>query len=310
MSNSVSVSGSVLAAIEQNRQRLWALCYRMTGNRSDADDLAQEAVAKAMERAEQTSADDPTGWLVMLTTRLCLDHLRLARARRLTELIDPLDEPEWTIDATRASAENALVLQEDVRFAIVVALQCLSGRQRAALILRDVCGRSLAEIAETLDSNENAIKALLQRARVALAEARGRSDIDTPADRNVVERFARAVQAGSIEAIAAMLAEDVWGLVDGGGIVVTASKPTYGHRTVSRQWGNAKTKLKLPVVTEVRTINGEPAILIRLAANPTFVVALVHLETRAGQVAAQRVIRDPRRLARLCDLPSLSTSGG
>ena len=97
-----------------------------------------------------------------------------------------------------------------------------------------------------------------------------------------------------------MLADDVWGLVDGGGIVVTASRPTYGHRAVSRQWANAKTKLNLPVVTQVRLINGEPAIVVRLAANPTFVVAMVHLETRGRLVAAQRVIRDPRRLVRLC----------
>lgn len=306
MSDTGFVSAHVLAAIERNRRRVWALCYRMTGNRADADDLAQEAIARAIERAEQTTAEDPTGWLLTLTSRLCLDHLRHAKTRRrLTELVDPLDGPEWTIDRARPSAESALVLQEDIRFAIVVALQRLSGKQRAALILRDVCGLSLAEIAESVESNENAVKALLQRARVALSEVRGPSDVDTPADAGVVERFAQAVQAGSIEEITALLAEDVWGVVDGGGIVVTASKPTYGRRAVSRQWANAKTKLGVPVLAQVHRINGEAAIIVRLADAPPVVVALVHLETRGGRVAAQRVIRDPRRLVRFSDAPAL-----
>jgi RNA polymerase sigma-70 factor (ECF subfamily) len=123
MHDSCRVPANVLAAIEQNRRRLWALCYRMTGNRTEADDLTQEAIARAIERAEQTTAEDATGWLLQLTSRLCLDHLRQLKVRRrLTELVDPLDEPEWSIDPSRPSAENQLVLQEDIRFAIVVAL--------------------------------------------------------------------------------------------------------------------------------------------------------------------------------------------
>lgn len=178
--------------------------------------------------------------------------------RRLTELVDPLDEPEWAIDPERPSLENALILQEDLRFAIVVALQRLSVKQRAAIILRDVCGQSLAEIASTLESNENAVKALLLRARAELSEARGRHDVDLPVDIDVVERFARAIQVGSVEQITELLAEDVWRMVDGGGMVVTANKPTFGRRTVSQQWANARTKLGLPVLAHGRRRHGAP----------------------------------------------------
>lgn len=59
----------VLATIERVRKRLWAVCYRMTGNRSEADDLCQEAIARAIERADQSTADDPSGWIIRLTTR-------------------------------------------------------------------------------------------------------------------------------------------------------------------------------------------------------------------------------------------------
>jgi ketosteroid isomerase-like protein len=118
-------------------------------------------------------------------------------------------------------------------------------------------------------------------------------------DRRVVERFASAIQAGAIDDLTALLAEDVWGVIDGGGVVVTANKPTFGRRAVSRQWANAKARLGLPVLAEVRSVNGELAIHVRLAAAPAVLVAVVCLETRAGAVSALRVLRDPARLSRV-----------
>jgi RNA polymerase sigma-70 factor (ECF subfamily) len=289
----------LLAAIERNRRRVWAVCYRMTGQRADADDLAQEALARAIERFEQVAAHDPTGWLLRLTMRLCIDHLRHQKIeRRLTELVDPLNEPDWCVAASPARAPDfAAILREDTRFAVVVALQRLSPGQRAVLILHDVCSRPLDEIAETLQTNPNAAKALLHRARTALRSARVRDDIDVPVDRDVVERFAAAIEAGSIEALTALLAEDVWGVVDGGGLVQAPTKPTFGRRAVSRQWANGKRRLEgQPVTASILMLNGEPAIVIRLAGTPAVVVAVVHLQSRAGLVCALGVSRDPRRI--------------
>ena len=155
---------------------MWAICYRMTGNRSEADDLCQEAIARAIERADQSAAEDPSGWILRVTTRVCLDHLRHRKIeRRLSELVDPLDLPEMVADEERNSdPERTTILHED-RHAIIVALQRLTPRQRSAVILRDICDCSLGDVAETLGLNENATKALLQRARAALAETRRQS---------------------------------------------------------------------------------------------------------------------------------------
>src|SRR5215471_18073913 len=234
--------GRVRAALAQNQRRIWALCYRMTGRRSDADDLAQEAAARALDRCDQVSEDDATGWLLRLTTRLCIDHLRHRNVeRRLTELVDPLGGDDWCgAEQTTPDGEETVLLREDVRFAIVVALQALSPGQRAALILHDVCGRSLTEVAEVLGTNPNAAKAVLHRAHVAIAKARHDVDVDVPVDRRAVEQFAQAIEAGSIEAITELLAEDVWGIVDGGGVIQSPTKPTFGRRAVARQWTNAK----------------------------------------------------------------------
>src|SRR5258706_8823471 len=89
-------SRTLLAAIERSRKRLWALCYRMTGSGHDADDLSQEAIARAIER-EGTLVDHASleGWLMRIATTICLDHMRHRTVeRRATELIDPLDDPE------------------------------------------------------------------------------------------------------------------------------------------------------------------------------------------------------------------------
>ncbi len=285
-------------AVAQNRKRLWAICYRMTGLRADADELAQEAAARAIERSEQATGDNPTGWLLRLTTRLCIDHLRQKKIqRRVAEFVDPLRGDEWAIGEPRTTPDAVTLLREDVRFAVVVALQRLSERQRAVLILHDVCDCSLEEIAQLLETNSNAAKAALHRARVALAEARVHENVDVPVDRNVVERFAQAIEAGAIDRLTELLAPDVWGVVDGGGIVQTATKPTFGSRAVGRQWANAKRKLGQPVTAEIVLLNGEPAIVIRLTALPTVIVAVVHVESRAGRVVALRVNRDPRRFA-------------
>jgi RNA polymerase sigma-70 factor, ECF subfamily len=288
-----------LAAVERSRRRLWAICYRMTGSNQDADDLCQEAIARAIERADQTVAADPTGWLVRIATTTCLDHLRRATVReRVCSLVDPLDLPELAPGEAADDPERAAILREDVRYAVVVALQALNPRQRAALVLHDVCDRPIAEVAATLELAPNAAKALLHRARVALADARRHDDVDIPVDRGVVELLARAVEAGALDQIAALLADDAWGVVDGGGVIPVAESPSIGRDAVMRRFVNAWRRLdNVPLAAEVRRLNGEPAVIVRVAETPRVVVAMIHLESRARRITSLRIDRDPRRTA-------------
>jgi RNA polymerase sigma-70 factor (ECF subfamily) len=111
----------------QNRRRVWSICYRMTGVRAEADDLAQEAMARALERSSQARDSDAVGWLLQLTTTLCIDHLRRKKIeRRLTELVDPLADVDVAIG--ERGPEGSAILRDDLRFAVVVALQRLSPR--------------------------------------------------------------------------------------------------------------------------------------------------------------------------------------
>jgi RNA polymerase sigma-70 factor (ECF subfamily) len=162
-----------------------------------------------------------------------------------------------------------------------------------------VCERSLDEVAVTMGTNANAAKATLHRARVALAEARRHARVDVPVDEAVVEKLARAVAAGSIADLSVLLAPDVWGITDGGGLITTANKPSYGSRAVTRQWANAKRRFDVAVATDIVRLNGEPSIVIRLADAREVVVAVVHLETSGSLVRSLRVNRDPRRFVHL-----------
>ena len=288
-------STPLLAAIERNRGRLWRLCYRMTGDRSDADDLTQEAIARAIEREEQLLHHDALdGWLLRIATTVCLDHLRRRKVeRRATELIDPIDDVVLT---TPADPETATILRDDLRFAVVVALQNLPPRQRAALILHDVLDRPLAEVAEAVATNPNAAKALIARARARLARLRRRTDVDVPADRAVVDRLEQAIRTRSVEAFTALLAEGVWGVTDGGGVLRVAAKPVFGIRAVARGFASVNRRQPLPIAAAVRILNGEPAVIVTVPTAGNAVMASVHVETRADRVVALRVLRDPRRL--------------
>lgn len=290
-------SAALLATIERQRKRVWGLCYRMTGSRGDADDLGQEAIARAIEREEAlTHHESLDGWLLRIATTVCLDHLRRVRiARRPTELVDPVE-----IDTPGTpNPEAAAILRDDVRFAVVVALQRLSARQRAALLLYDVFDRPLAEVADTLGTNSNAAKALLARARAALASARRHTDVDVPADPAVVDRLVHAIETRSVDAFTALLADDVWGVTDGGGVLPVAAKPVFGVRAVSRGFASVDRRQPLPIAAHVRVLNGERTVVVTIPSASDAIMAAVHIETRGGRIVALRVARDPRRLAHI-----------
>jgi RNA polymerase sigma-70 factor, ECF subfamily len=291
----------VLAAVERCRRRLWAHCYRMTGRRAEADDLSQEAIARAIERADTLSAQQSVeGWLFRIATTACLDHLRrVKRVQGVTELVDPVAF-ETMDDGHGVSAEGAVLCGEDVRLAVVAALQHLPPKQRAVLLLHEICGLSLLEVADAVASNENAVKATLHRARVGLERSRGRVDVDARVDRELVERLARAFEARSVEALAALLVDDVWGVVDGGRAIKTARRPSVGAHALLQRFANLTKRLAgLRVTCRVVLLNGEPAVLTTLPDLADAVFSSVHIETREGRIAAMRVVRDPQKLAHL-----------
>ena len=215
------------------RRELQLHCYRILGSVQDAEDLVQETLLAAWRGLEQFEGRSSLrAWLYRIATNRCLNALRgRRRPREVPAMVEPpeptrLSEAIWLelypdvlLEEVADSApgpHTRYETREAVGLAFVTAVQHLPPRQRAVLALRDVLGFSGAEVASMLDTSEAAVKAALQRARATLAEHRpkgGREDAPARGsrrERELVDRFATAVERGDVDAVVSLLAADAW----------------------------------------------------------------------------------------------------
>ncbi len=213
------------------RRELEVHCYRMLGSVADAEDQVQETLVRAWRGIDGFEGRaSMRAWLYKIATNACIDLLRRRPARTmpaehgepgdpLAPLAPPSEELLWIEpcppalwEATPASPEARYSARESVQLAFVVALQHLPASQRAVLILRDVLGWSAAEVAELLDGTAASVNSTLQRARATLETRRDRPPAPPPDDpqvRTLLARYLRAWESGDVDALAALLHEDV-----------------------------------------------------------------------------------------------------
>jgi RNA polymerase sigma-70 factor (ECF subfamily) len=223
------------ALVESHRETLRLHCYRMLGSSHDSDDMVQETFVRAF-RAQHTLEDraTPRAWLHRIATNVCIDELakrpRRARGAEVGLPADPeappaagTPEAEWLEPAPSAwlsgttpeegSPAAQYMMKESVSLAFVAALQVLTPPQRAVLLLRDVVGLSAAETAEALACSVSSANSTLHRARVALEERVGPRAGWSPeagaVDQGLLERYMRAWDEGDLDAIIALLRDDV-----------------------------------------------------------------------------------------------------
>jgi RNA polymerase sigma-70 factor (TIGR02960 family) len=217
------------------RRELEFHCYRMLGSLQDAEDMLQETMLAAwrgLPRFEGRAS--LRGWLYTIATNRCLNAMRASSRRTPPRPEPPFEpprptrvgvEPTWLDPypdallgdvADIAPGPDARVEgRESVELAFIVALQCLPPRQRAVLLLRDVLGFRSTEVAEMLDTSDEAVKSALKRARDTLdsratAGATPPPAPDSAAERELVDRFVAAFLADDIDAIVALLTDDAW----------------------------------------------------------------------------------------------------
>jgi RNA polymerase sigma-70 factor (TIGR02960 family) len=209
------------AAVGPFRGEVTAHCYRMLGSLADAEDVVQETWLRAWQawpRFESRLDErerSVRAWLHKIATNRCLSFLGRAARRELpTEVTSAAQEVPWLEplpDDRMAYADHLdpaerLVAWESVELAFLVALQHLPPLQRAALLLREVLGYSAAETADLLDTSVASVNSALQRARVA--RERPAPDRGGTGTAELARRYADAWEAGDVDAIVAMLAED------------------------------------------------------------------------------------------------------
>jgi RNA polymerase sigma-70 factor (ECF subfamily) len=279
-------------AVTEHRSTLVGLAYRLLGSVTEAEDAVQEAFLR-LERHGTDGIDNVGGWLNRTTSRICLDRLTSARARREVYVGPWLPEPL----ETSGGAEEPVELAESVSMAFLVVLESLSPAERVAFLLHDVFGYDHAELAAILDRSEAACRQLVSRSRRHIEARRPRFEPDPAAREEAATRFLDACLTGDIDALMATLAPEVVLLSDGGGRVSAARRPVEGAERVARFLVGLARQAWDGIVVEHRRYNGTPGLLIGHADGRIEVVMV--LDVADGLVRSIEAIRNPDKLAHL-----------
>jgi RNA polymerase sigma-70 factor (ECF subfamily) len=284
--------------LDDLRPRAFAIAYRMLGTVSEAEDIVQEAllrVHEAIERGEQISS--PRAYTATVTTRLAIDELRSARARRETYVGEWLPEPiaEAPADDPAQHAE----LADSLSLAFLVVLESLTPEQRASFLLHDVFDYDYGKIAEIVGTSEENARQLASRARRHVQEGSPRFDPSTEERDQLAASFIAAAENGEFEKLEALLAEDVELHGDGGGLAPAIKHPVFGRVKVAqmlRNWFSLMDRVEGIGLRRV-IVNGQPG--LEYLDPEGKVLGVLGLDIADGQIQAMRSIVNPEKLGHL-----------
>jgi RNA polymerase sigma-70 factor (ECF subfamily) len=292
------MSASEAQLLDDLRPRTFAIAYRMLGSVSEAEDVVQETLLRvhsAIEKGEELTS--PRAYAATVTTRLAIDELRSARARRETYVGEWLPEPitERPEDDPARQAEVA----DSLSLAFLVLLESLSPEQRAAFLLHDVFDYDYARVAEIVGTSEENARQLASRARRHVQEGRARFDASSEQREKLATSFFAAIENGDFDGLEALLAEDVELHGDGGGIGPAIRHPIYGRAKTGqmmRNWGRLAERIGGLQVRRV-LVNGQPGAKFLDADGKLINVMAVDIAD--GQVQTIRSIVNPEKLGHL-----------
>lgn len=269
--------------LDELRPASFAIAYRMLGGVSKAEDVVQEAmlrVHQALDAGERIAS--PHAFVATVTTRLAINELSSARARRERYVGEWLPEPIITggHDDPARYAETA----DSLSLAMLVLLESLSPEQRAALLLRDVFGYGYPEIASIVGKSEDNARQLATRARRHVARRRPRFQTTREQRDELARRFFAAAEQGDLAGLEALLAHDVELTGDGGGKVPALARPLHGRNRVARTLINwVPQTMRLPGVS-LRTVevNGGSGALV--LDGQERLISVLALDIAGGQI--------------------------
>ncbi len=290
-----------LNAIMSERRQLINLAYRLLGSLADAEDAVQETYARwyAMSRQQQEAIESAGAWLTTVASRICLDLLGSARARReryVGEWIpEPLPEPaEWISGGpggTLADPADRVTLDESVSMAFLVVLESMTPAERVAFVLHDVFRYHFAEVAEITGRTPAACRQLASSARRRIRASQAPA---TPPARQagVVRAFRQAWEAKDISALVALLDPEATAIADGGGLASAAPYPVEGAEQIARFLVDVAGRT--PSVTYLeRTVNGQPGLV---AQQDGVTVTVLAFELAGDRIKHLWAVRNPEKL--------------
>jgi RNA polymerase sigma factor (sigma-70 family) len=294
-----------LSVIMSERRQLINLAYRLLGSLADAEDVVQETYARwyAMSSAQQEAIETPGAWLTTVASRICLDLLGSARARRERYVGEWIPEPvpdstEWISgrsgDTTLDPADR-VTLDESINMAFLVVLESMTPAERVAFILHDVFRYPFGEVAEIVGRTPAACRQLATSARRRIAASQTQA---TPAAQraDVVRAFKQAWEAQDIAALIALLDPNAVATGDGGGLATAALHPIEGGEQVAHYFADLTSRaaeLGMTLKALERTVNGQPGLVVQHDDVTEVVLAFDIADDHIKHVWA---IRNPEKL--------------
>ncbi len=283
-------SPELTQAFEAHRPRLVRLAYATLGSVAEAEDCVQEAWLRLHGIPDPGAIRDLGAWLTTVVSRLALDALGSARARRERYVGPWLPEPLVQDTAVPDPAER-VSLDESVSMALLVVLERLSASERTAFVLHDVFGLAFGEIADIVSRSPAAVRQLASRARRRVAAGRPRFPPTQGEQQELVSAFVSACGDGDLERLVGLLDPDVVWRSDGGGKVPAAVRSTAGAERVARM---LLAFAQRPVrSSSLVLVNGAPGLVLRDGGGVLTVIAFT---VDAGRIVALDVMRNPDKL--------------
>jgi RNA polymerase sigma-70 factor (ECF subfamily) len=273
---------------EQHRSFLAGLAYRMLGSVAEAEDVVQDAYLR-WAKADASTVAHARAYLARMVTRLCLDRMKSARARRELYVGTWLPEP--------IVAGPADPMADDLSMALLVTLERLSPLERAAFLLHDVFDVDYGDIASALGRSKDACRQLVTRAREHVRDARPRFEATDEHRERIFSAFEAVLTSGDVAGFAQQLADDAVLYADGGGKRPAALEPIQGKDNILDFFGVvlASRGLFRREQLERASINGFPGFVIRTEEG----VQTTAIEVKGDQIVAIYAVRNPDKLRHL-----------
>lgn len=283
------------------RRQLINLTYRLLGSLAEAEDAVQETYARwyAMSRQRRSAIEKPGAWLTTVASRICLDLLGSARARRERYvgewLPEPLPEPtEWITGrpgGATVDPADRITLDESVNMAFLVVLESMTPAERVAFILHDVFRYAFAEIAEITGRTPAACRQLASSARRRVRDSRAPA-VATAQQAGIVRDFKQAWETKDIAALVGLLDPDATMTADGGGLVSAVLRPIEGGGRIARAYVEIGAAAPGLTIRE-KTVNGRPGLVTQYEG--------VNVTVFAFDIAGDRIrhiwaVRNPEKL--------------
>jgi RNA polymerase sigma-70 factor (ECF subfamily) len=283
-----------LAAVMSERRQLINLAYRLLGSLADAEDVVQETYARwyAMSRPRQDAIENPAAWLTTVASRICLDLLGSARARRERYVGQWVPEPlpdsaEWgrTVDPA-----DRVTLDESVNMAFLVVLESMTPAERVAFVLHDVFRYPFPEVAEIVGRTPAACRQLATSARRRIDASRS-PVAPSPRQADIVREFKVAWEAKDIPALVGLLDPDATAVADGGGLANTVQRPIQGRDQVIRY--ALQIAALVPMTILERTVNGQPGLIAQVNG---VTVSVMAFDIAGDRIKHMWAVRNPEKL--------------